>query len=185
MEFRRVLFRSPGTVYGLPPRTRGISPVALPDAVLHRRRVRYGSPVDSAQAGGSSLRVKAAGRRGLAIGLDQLDEDGGVFARRRRDSTGIIDWKGNYMANSLKSIVAKLNDTMRGTLDGAEGLCMSRTHYDVEIEHFLTKLLDASGTDFAGIVQHFGVDKVRLAGELARSLDKLKTGNARTPAFAH
>ena len=88
------------------------------------------------------------------------------------------------MASSLKAIVAKLNDTMRGTLDGAAGLCMSRMHYDVEIEHFLTKLLDASGTDFAGIVQHFGVDKVRLAGELARSLDKLKTGNARTPAFS-
>ncbi|HEY4972020.1 MAG TPA: hypothetical protein VII41_00350, partial [Steroidobacteraceae bacterium] len=84
----------------------------------------------------------------------------------------------------MKAIVAKLNDTMRGTLDGAAGLCMARTHYDVEIEHFLTKLLDASGTDFAGIVQHFGVDKVRLAGELARSLDKLKTGNARTPAFS-
>src|ERR1035438_9231704 len=59
------------------------------------------------------------------------------------------------MAN-LRSIVAKLNDTMRGTLDGAAGLCVARTHYDVEIEHFLTKLLDAGGTDFAGIVQHFG-----------------------------
>src|SRR5664280_409875 len=87
------------------------------------------------------------------------------------------------MAN-LRSIVAKLNDTMRGSLDGAAGLCVARTHYDVEIEHFLTKLLDAGGTDFAGIVQHFGVDKARLAGELSRSLDKLKTGNARTPAFS-
>src|ERR1039457_2468750 len=87
------------------------------------------------------------------------------------------------MAN-LRSIVAKLNDTMRATLDGAAGLCVARTHYDVEIEHFLTKLLDAGGTDFAGIVQHFGVDKARLAGELSRSIDKLKTGNARTPAFS-
>src|SRR5689334_18575272 len=88
------------------------------------------------------------------------------------------------MANTLKSIVAKLNDTMRATLEGAAGLCLARTHYDVEIEHFLTKLLDASGTDFAGIVQHFGVDKARLAGELGRSLDGLKSGNARTPAFS-
>jgi type VI secretion system protein VasG len=87
------------------------------------------------------------------------------------------------MAN-LRAIVAKLNDTVRGTLDGAAGLCMARTHYDVEVEHFLTKLLDTSGTDFAGILQHFGVDKARLAGELGRSLDKLKTGNARTPAFS-
>ncbi len=39
------------------------------------------------------------------------------------------------------------------------GLCLSRTHYDVEIEHFLMKLLDASGADFAFILRHFGIDK--------------------------
>ncbi len=57
------------------------------------------------------------------------------------------------MANVLKAIVGKLNDTMRTTLEGAAGLCLARTHYDVEIEHFLTKLLDVGGTDFAGILQ--------------------------------
>jgi type VI secretion system protein VasG len=88
------------------------------------------------------------------------------------------------MASTLKAVVGKLNDTMRTALEGAAGLCLARTHYDIEIEHFLTKLQDAGGTDFAGILQHFGVDKVRLAGELARSLDGLKTGNARTPAFS-
>jgi type VI secretion system protein VasG len=88
------------------------------------------------------------------------------------------------MANLLKSVVAKLNNTMRATLEDAAGLCLARTHYDVEIEHFLTKLLEAGGTDFAGIVQHFGVDKTRLSGELSRSLDKLKSGNARSPVFS-
>src|SRR5664280_1790338 len=88
------------------------------------------------------------------------------------------------MANILKMCIRERNNTMRGTLEDAAGLCLARTHYDVEIEHFLTKLLEASGTDFAGIVQHFGVDKARLAGELARSLDKLKSGNARSPAFS-
>ncbi len=88
------------------------------------------------------------------------------------------------MANTLKAVVGKLNDTMRTALEGAAGLCLARTHYDIEIEHFLTKLQDAGSTDFAGIVHHFGVDKARLAGELARSLDALKAGNARTPAFS-
>jgi type VI secretion system protein VasG len=88
------------------------------------------------------------------------------------------------MANVLKAIVGRLNDTMRATLEGAAGLCLARTHYDVEIEHVLTKLLETGGTDFAGIMQHFDVDKTRLSGELARSLDKLKSGNARTPAFS-
>src|SRR5207302_2058039 len=63
-------------------------------------------------------------------------------------------------------------------------LCLARTHYNVEIEHFLTKLMDATDSDFARILKQFGVDKSRLAGELSRSLDKLKTGNARTPAFS-
>ena len=159
--------------------------VALADAVLCGRRVRYGSAVDSPQAGGARLRVEAAGRRGLATGLDKLDKIGGSLRRMpvRRYWNYRIQ-RGDHMASTLKSIVAKLNDTMRGTLEGAAGLCLARTHYDVEIEHFLTKLLDASGTDFAGIIQHFGVDKARLAGELGRSLDGIKTGNARTPAFS-
>jgi type VI secretion system protein VasG len=88
------------------------------------------------------------------------------------------------MSVNLKSLIGKLNDTMRGALEGAAGLCLSRTHYDVEIEHFLTKLLDSSAGDLACILRYFEIDKTRLAGELARSLDKLKSGNARTPALS-
>ena len=88
------------------------------------------------------------------------------------------------MPVSLKAIVSKLNDTTRKALEDAAGLCLARTHYDVEIEHFLVKLMDAADSDFAVILKHFGVDKARLAGELSRSLDKLKTGNARTPSFS-
>ncbi|MBS1857936.1 MAG: type VI secretion system ATPase TssH [Acidobacteria bacterium] len=88
------------------------------------------------------------------------------------------------MATNLRAIIGKLNHTARGALEGAAGLCLSRTHYDVEIEHFLMKLLDSSGNDFAFILRHFGVDKSRLAAELTRSLDKLKSGNARTPAIS-
>src|ERR1700687_5273114 len=88
------------------------------------------------------------------------------------------------MPVSLKSIVTRLNDTTRKALEDAAGLCLARTHYNVEIEHFLTKLMDATDSDFARILKQFGVDKARLSGELSRSLDKLKTGNARTPAFS-
>src|SRR5205814_6576754 len=38
--------------------------------------------------------------------------------------------------------------------------------------------------DFACIAKHFGIDPSRLSGELTRSLDKLKSGNARTPAIS-
>jgi type VI secretion system protein VasG len=88
------------------------------------------------------------------------------------------------MGLNLKALIGKLNDSTRGALEGAAGLCLSRTHYDIEVEHFLTKLLDSSSGDFAAILKHFEVDKSRLTSELAKSLDKLKSGNARTPAIS-
>ncbi|HUB30846.1 MAG TPA: type VI secretion system ATPase TssH [Terracidiphilus sp.] len=88
------------------------------------------------------------------------------------------------MGLNLKSLIGKLNDQTRAALEGAAGLCLARTHYDIEVEHFLTKLLDSSSNDFAAIVKHFELDKSRLTAELARGLDKLKSGNARTPAIS-
>src|SRR5579872_7331180 len=88
------------------------------------------------------------------------------------------------MSANLKSLIGKLNDTTRGALEAAAGLCLSRKHYDVEVEHFLIKLLDASGSDAVKIFHQFSVDTSRLQKELERSLDKLKSGNARTPAIS-
>ncbi len=88
------------------------------------------------------------------------------------------------MAINLKSLIGKLNDSTRNALESAAGLCLSRTHYDIEVEHYLLKLLDQAEGDFARIVKHFGLDKSRFTGELNRSLDKLKSGNARTPAIS-
>src|SRR5580704_10727774 len=93
-------------------------------------------------------------------------------------------WRRLNMATNLRAVIGTLNPTSRNALEGAAGLCLSRTHYNVEIEHFLMKLLDASGADFALIARHFGIDKSRMAGELNRSLDKLKSGSARNPAIS-
>ncbi len=88
------------------------------------------------------------------------------------------------MSVNLKALILKLNSTTRAAVDGAAGLCLSRTHYDVEIEHFLTKVLDSNDNDLAQIVKHFGLNRSRLADDLARSLDRLKSGNARTPSIS-
>src|SRR5258705_9001777 len=88
------------------------------------------------------------------------------------------------MGLNLKALIGKLDDSARSALEGAAGLCLSRTHYDIEVEHYLTKLLDSTGGDFAHILKFFDVDKSRLQAELSRSLDKLKSGNARTPAIS-
>jgi type VI secretion system protein VasG len=88
------------------------------------------------------------------------------------------------MSVNLKSLIGKLNEPTRNALEGAAGLCMSRAQYDVEIEHYLLKCLDAADGDVVRILRQFDVDKSRLSAELTRSLDKMKTGNARNPAFS-
>lgn len=85
------------------------------------------------------------------------------------------------MSVNLRGLIAKLNASTRSAVEGAAGLCLARTNYDVEIEHFLVKTLDATDNDMAVILKHFGVNRSRLADDIARALDKIKTGNARTP----
>ncbi len=85
---------------------------------------------------------------------------------------------------NLKSLIARLNDTCRNALEGAAGLCLSRTNYDVDIEHYLLKLLESQNTDLARILRHYEVNASRLTKDLTRALDRLKTGNARTPALS-
>lgn len=85
---------------------------------------------------------------------------------------------------NLKLLVAKLNDVTRRAMEAAAGLCLSRTHYDIELEHFLLKLLDGPDSDFAHILKHFEVDSSRVVSDLTRALDDLKTGNTRTPVFS-
>src|SRR5277367_2476410 len=88
------------------------------------------------------------------------------------------------MSLNLKSLISKLDDATRSAFEAAAGLCVSRTHYDIEVEHYLMKAIDSSDNDVAYILKQYGVDKSRLTNELQRSLDRLKTGNARSPAFS-
>ena len=54
----------------------------------------------------------------------------------------------------LKQLVGRLNDVCRRALEAAAGMTLSRTHYNVEIEHWLLALADRAdcdGTRFVGL----------------------------------
>ena len=85
---------------------------------------------------------------------------------------------------NLKSLVGRLNDTSRNALESAAGLCLSRTNYDVEIEHILAKLLEQDDTDLNKICRHYEVNFDRLTKDVSVSLDRLKSGNSRTPGLS-
>jgi type VI secretion system protein VasG len=88
------------------------------------------------------------------------------------------------VAIDLKSLVGRLSDSSRRQLEAAAGLTLSRSHYNVEVEHVLLKLVETAGTDVAAILRKQGVDAGQVAQELNRALDRLRTGNARAPALS-
>lgn len=85
---------------------------------------------------------------------------------------------------NFRSLIGKMNDTTRGALEAAAGYCLSRTNYNIEIEHFLMKLLDVQDSDFTRIIQHYRINKTRLTTELTRSLETMKTGNGSSPSLS-
>jgi len=85
---------------------------------------------------------------------------------------------------NLKSLVARLNGPCRQALEGAAGLCLSRTNYNVEIEHWLLKLLEDPKNDLAEILRSCEIDATRVVKRLTGQLDRLKSGNTRPPALS-
>ena len=84
----------------------------------------------------------------------------------------------------LKSLVGKLNETCRSALEAAAGLCLARTHYNVEIEHWILKMLEIPDSDITAMVEKFELDPGKLSADLNRELDRLKSGNTRAPALS-
>ncbi|HTN76057.1 MAG TPA: AAA family ATPase, partial [Pirellulaceae bacterium] len=82
----------------------------------------------------------------------------------------------------MKSLVGKLNATCRAALEAAAGLCLSRSNYNIEIEHWLIKLIDAP--DVEAILKAYAIDSSRLTRDLMKSLDRFKTGNGGSPAIS-
>jgi type VI secretion system protein VasG len=88
------------------------------------------------------------------------------------------------VAIDLKSLIARLTDLARRQFEAALGLTVSRTHYNVEIEHFLVKLIEASGSDASVLLRRAGIDAGKVLAELTRALDRMRSGNARPPGLA-
>jgi len=84
----------------------------------------------------------------------------------------------------LKALVGKLNEPTRIALEGAAGLCLSRTHYNVEIEHWLIKLLENSDSDINAVLKKYEVNPGRLHQQLNAELDRIRAGNTRAPALS-
>ncbi|NOX34520.1 MAG: type VI secretion system ATPase TssH [Deltaproteobacteria bacterium] len=83
-----------------------------------------------------------------------------------------------------KSLLLHLNDFCTNTLQAGAGLCVSRTHYEVSVEHFLLKLLEDSRSDLSMIFQQFEIESGYVRKKIEAAIEDFKTGNSGKPVFS-
>ncbi|MDK2955247.1 MAG: type secretion system protein VasG [Desulfovibrionales bacterium] len=84
----------------------------------------------------------------------------------------------------MKALLTKLNGFCTSTLHNAAGLCVSRTNYEVSVEHFLLKCLEDTNSDLPIILKQFEIDPARVLSALNDALEDFKAGNAGKPVFS-
>ncbi len=88
------------------------------------------------------------------------------------------------MSTSLKTLISKLNTPCRKAAERAASICMSRGHYEVDLEHLFLSLLEQPDCDFAVIATRCGVSPSGLERDLTAEIGRFKIGNSRTPVFS-
>jgi type VI secretion system protein VasG len=88
------------------------------------------------------------------------------------------------MSSELRVLIGKLNPICKRALETAAALCVAQTHYNVEVEHLLLKLLDLPATDAGPVFRYFDIQVNDLTKQLTQAVDKFDRGNSRTPAMS-
>lgn len=84
----------------------------------------------------------------------------------------------------IKRLLEKCNTFCTQALYDAAALAVSRTHYEVAVEHFLLKCLEDTDADIPILMERYGVDRAETVRELTRALDEFKNGNSARPGFS-
>ncbi|MQX35944.1 type VI secretion system ATPase TssH [Roseospira navarrensis] len=87
-------------------------------------------------------------------------------------------------AVDLNALLAKLHPQARRALEEAVASAVSRTHFNVEIEHWLQRMAEDPGGDIAAILRTYEIEPGEVSAALTKAVDGLKTGNARTPGLS-
>ncbi len=88
------------------------------------------------------------------------------------------------MRVNLKGLVSRLNPFCTKSLEAASGLCVTRSHYEVAVEHMLLQLLDEAETDAQLLLRHFEIDPALWIQQIQQEIETFKNANPGKPVFA-
>ncbi len=82
-------------------------------------------------------------------------------------------------------LINQFNSYCTHVFEAANTYAASRFHYEVTIEHFLIKLLEATGGDCDQLWRYFRVDQSLLRQITLQAIAKLRVGNQGKPTLSH
>jgi type VI secretion system protein VasG len=88
------------------------------------------------------------------------------------------------MEIDIRTLLGRLNPECRRAMTQAAELCVQQTHFSVEIEHLLLRLLDPLAPDLASILPEFRVEPAAVVAQLQQRIDRFKRGDGRMPALS-
>lgn len=84
----------------------------------------------------------------------------------------------------IRTLLGRLNPECKRALEKAAELCVQQTHYNVDIEHVLFRLIEAGSPDIGLIFAQFDIKADVISNQLQQAMDRFKRGNGRTPALS-
>ncbi|CAB3639762.1 type VI secretion system ATPase TssH [Trinickia soli] len=88
------------------------------------------------------------------------------------------------MSTPLKTLIAKLDTLCLNAATRSASVCLARGHYEVDLEHLLLALIEERTSDVSVVLRANGLSAEALRTDLERQLERMKTGNTRTPVFS-
>jgi type VI secretion system protein VasG len=86
--------------------------------------------------------------------------------------------------SDISGLIEKLNPKCRQILERAAEVCVTQTHFNVELEHLVLQIFEKTETDLYPILRNFEVDPSTVTAAITRTIDGFKRGNSRTPALS-
>ena len=88
------------------------------------------------------------------------------------------------ITNDIRGLLGRAHPHLTRNLEGAAGFTISRTHYEVTLEHLFLKLLEDGGGDLPKILRHFEVDAGAFQARLLETVEQFRSGNSGRPGFS-
>ncbi len=84
----------------------------------------------------------------------------------------------------IKTLISRLGPFCTRALEGAAGLCVGRSHYEVTVEHLLVKFLEEPQSDIPLVLRQFNLDAGQVRQAVEQCIEGFRTGNAGKPVFS-